>query len=58
MSRRVKNGKALDLSTLSEEEKNVVLARRAYQKQWRAENREKVRGYNERFFEKLAKKAN
>lgn len=36
----------------------VVEARRAYQKKWRANNKERVREYNRRFWEKQAEKQN
>lgn len=42
-----------DLSKLSEEERSMILARRAYMKKWRAENKDKVKASNERFYKKL-----
>lgn len=38
--------------------KDVSEARRAYYKQWRAKNKDKVRDYNRRFWEKQAEKQN
>lgn len=38
--------------------KDVAEARRAYYKQWRAKNKDKVRDYNRRFWEKRAEKQN
>lgn len=53
--------KVIDLTTLSEEEKAVILAKRAYKRAWNAKNKDKVKAINDRFYkkqtEKLASKA-
>lgn len=49
----MKNQK-IDTSMLSAEERAVIEARRQYQKEWRAANRDKVREHNHRFWEKRA----
>lgn len=36
---------------------NTAEARRAYQREWRAKNREKVRAYNESYWKKRAERA-
>lgn len=46
----------IDVNTLSEEEKTIVLARRAYKKAWRDNNKDKVKAANARFYLKQAKK--
>lgn len=46
--------KIYDLDNLSAEERAVVLARRAYQRQWRAENKDKVKAANNRYWLKKA----
>ena len=46
----------IDISALTEEERVAVLAARAYKKEWRAKNRDKIREYNARFYKKLAGK--
>ena len=46
--------KIYDLDNLSAEERAVVLARRAYQKKWRSENRDKVKAANNRYWLKKA----
>ena len=43
-----------DLNTLPAEEQKAIEARRAYQRQWRAANKEKVREHNRRFWLKKA----
>lgn len=48
----------VDIETLSEEERKKVLARRAYQKEWRKNNRDKCKQYSDRFFQKQAEKSN
>ena len=45
-----------DFSMLSEEEKAIILAKRAYKKEWRAKNKEKVKAANDRFYKKQAEK--
>lgn len=47
----------IDITTLSEEDKSIVLAQRAYKKAWRAKNKDKVKASNERFYKKLAAKS-
>lgn len=44
--------KAKDISTMSQEERAAVEARREYQRQWRAANRDRVRVHNERYWKK------
>lgn len=44
----------IDLNTLSPEERKIIEARREYQRQWKAANKDKVREHNKRFYEKLA----
>ena len=46
----------IDVNTLSEEEKAVILARRAYKKVWRENNKDKIKAANDRFYKKQAKK--
>ncbi len=43
-----------DLNTLPAEEQKAIEARRAYQRQWRAANKDKVREHNHRFWLKKA----
>ena len=40
--------------TKSDISKEAIAARRAYQKKWRQEHPDKVRGYNRRYWEKKA----
>lgn len=44
----------IDLNALPTEEQKAIEARRAYQKQWRAANKDKVREHNRRFWLKKA----
>lgn len=46
--------KRYDLEKLSAEERAMILARRAYQKQWRAENKDKVKAATARYWLKKA----
>ena len=46
--------KAHNLEALSPEERLIVEARRAYQKKWRSENKDKVRAANNRYWLKKA----
>lgn len=46
----------IDLTTLSEEEKAVILAKRAYKRAWNAKNKDKVKAINDRFYKKQADK--
>lgn len=46
----------IDVNTLSEEERAIVLARRAYNREWKAKNRDKVKAHQERFYKKHAEK--
>lgn len=48
--------KVIDLTTLSEEEKAVILAKRAYKRSWNAKNKDKVKAINDRFYKKQAEK--
>lgn len=45
-----------DFEKLSAEEQAVILARRAYQKEWRAKNKDKVKAHNAKFYKKQAEK--
>ena len=60
MSREKKNKfterkiKMTDLNTLPAEEQKAIEACRAYQRQWRAANKDKVREHNRRFWLKKA----
>ena len=49
----MKNQK-IDVSVLSIEERAAIEARRQYQKEWRAANKDKVREHNRKFWEKRA----
>ncbi|MBO6229822.1 MAG: hypothetical protein J6O50_04580 [Ruminiclostridium sp.] len=44
----------IDVTTLSANERAVIEARRQYQKEWRAANKDKVREHNRKFWEKRA----
>lgn len=44
----------INLDTLSAPERAAVEARRAYQKKWRAQNKDRVQEHNRRFWEKKA----
>lgn len=44
-----------DLNKLSQEERETVIARREYQRAWRARNKDKVKASNARFYKKHAK---
>ena len=46
----------IDISTLSIEERQLVEARRAYQKAWREKNPDKVKKHVENFLKKQASK--
>lgn len=46
----------IDIEKLSPAEKEIILARRAYKKIWRAKNADKVRQAAERFYKKQAEK--
>ena len=46
----------VNIETLPEEEQRKVLARRAYQKKWRAMNKDKCKAYSDKFFQKQAEK--
>ena len=45
-----------DMQRLSEEERSVVLARRAYYREWKRKNADKVKDTTTRFFKKHAEK--
>ena len=47
-----------DISKLPAEKRAAIEARRAYQREWRAENREKVRAAQERYWLKKAAEMN
>ena len=46
----------IDIEKLSPVEKEIILVRRAYKKEWRAKNADKVRQATERFYKKQAEK--
>lgn len=46
----------IDVSKLPQEEREVILARRAYRKKWNKMNADKIREYNKRFYTKQMKK--
>ncbi len=46
--------KKINLEALSDEEKAVIEARRAYKKAWREANKERVKEYDRRFWAKKA----
>lgn len=45
-----------DFNPISPEERRAIEARRAYQKKWRAANKEKIKAYNKKFWLKQASK--
>lgn len=45
-----------NLERLSAEEQAIILARRAYKKEWRAKNKDKVKAANDRFYKKQAER--
>ena len=45
-----------DVKKLSADERELVLARRAYKRKWRMKNADKVRAANERFYNREAEK--
>ena len=45
-----------NLKNLTNEEQKLIAARRAYQKEWRAKNKDKIKRYNRNFLKKLAEK--
>lgn len=48
----------IDTSKLTEIERKAIEARREYQRQWRAANKDKVRQNNKRYWEKVAARKN
>lgn len=48
----------IDVSTLSAEKRAAVEARRAYQREWRAKNRDKIKASEERYWAKKAAEMN
>lgn len=44
----------IDFNNLSPDERAAIEARRAYQRKWRAENKDKVKEHNRRFWLKKA----
>ena len=47
-------GTKTKLNALSAEERSSIEARRAYQREWRSKNKDKVREHNRRFWAKKA----
>lgn len=45
----------IDIEKLNEEERAIVEARRAYKREWRAKNRDRIAEYNRRFWAKQAR---
>lgn len=45
-----------DISNLTAEERAIIIAKRAYKKEWRAKNKDKVKASNKRFYLKHAQK--
>lgn len=45
-----------DVKNLTNEEQKLIAARRAYQKEWRAKNKDRIKQYNRNFLKKLAEK--
>lgn len=43
-----------NFETLTAEERTIIEARRAYQRKWRAENKDKVKEHNRRYWLKKA----
>lgn len=48
----------IDVSMLSAEKRAAIEARRAYQREWRARNRDKIRASEERYWAKKAARNN
>lgn len=48
----------IDVKQLTEEERAIIEARRAYQKAWREANRERVKEYDRRYWAKKAGEMN
>ena len=46
--------KKIDLSSVSPEEREIIEARRAYKREWRKNNKERMEEHNRRFWEKKA----
>lgn len=42
----------IDFTSISEEERAIIEARRKYQKEWRKKNKDKIKQHNKRFYEK------
>lgn len=47
----------IDAKNLTAEEQKIIEARRLYQRQWRAANKDKIREHNRRFWLKKAAEA-
>ena len=47
-------GTKINLETLSVDERVMIETRRAYQRKWRAENKDKVKEHNHRYWLKKA----
>lgn len=47
----------IDINTLPPEEREFIVARREYKRKWREANREEIKEYNKRFYEKTAQKS-
>lgn len=46
----------IDTTALPPEERAIIEARRAYKKNWRNNNKEKIQQHNKRFYEKVAER--
>ena len=46
--------KKIDLSSVSPEEREIIEARRAYKREWRKNNKERIEEHNRRFWLKKA----
>lgn len=44
----------IDASKLTEIERKAILARREYQRKWRAANKDKVKANNQRYWQRVA----
>ena len=44
----------IDISGFTEIEQKAILARREYQRQWRAANKDRVKAYNQRYWQRVA----
>lgn len=46
--------KKINLNSVSPEEREIIEARRAYKREWRKNNKERIKEYNRRFWLKKA----